>query len=244
MFSQKEFVELSKEFVCVRLGTFENEEHKKMVESLLGSVSNTAFVIFAPDGKTRLTKTGRSPRMVWGNRGVLEGLRDIAEKYRPKADINKSLLQDFHSLDQALRTGAADQRLLVCLVQPIGKKESGLKVMQNVFNDPKIRGKVHFDTLGKGDNETWKKIEGYSNLPGYYIVQPGAYANKGKVVSKVTLIQPVNKLKSVLLKAIQEHAESEKRKVYEDHVKAGLAEGLSDKSRRSKGDKGKRKENK
>jgi hypothetical protein len=62
LFSQKEFIDASRNFVCVRLESYESKEHQDMVRSFLdGRFENTAFCILAPDGKERLSGTGRSP---------------------------------------------------------------------------------------------------------------------------------------------------------------------------------------
>ena len=46
LFSKKSFIEASKKFVRVRLGTYESKKHQDMIRSLLhGKMMNTAFVV-------------------------------------------------------------------------------------------------------------------------------------------------------------------------------------------------------
>ncbi|MGI9243109.1 MAG: hypothetical protein ACR2RV_20090 [Verrucomicrobiales bacterium] len=233
MFSQKEFLEVSRNFVCVRLDTYENNEHQRMVADLLGGKErNTAFVALAPDGKTHLSEAGRSPRSLGGKRGVLPGLRRIGDSYEPKAKVGNAVLQDLHSLKQALRTGAADQRLLVCLAMPAGSTIVEEKLMREVFNDEDVRGRVHFDVLGEEDHETWTKVGEGTTEPGFYVVRPGTYGLTGKIIATIPLGSSAGELETAVLKANREHAASEKRKDHTEHVTAGNAAGMTRSKRR------------
>jgi len=54
LFSQPEFIRASRKFVCVRLESYESEEHQKLVRAFLdGRFENTAFCLLV---------TGRSRR--------------------------------------------------------------------------------------------------------------------------------------------------------------------------------------
>ena len=85
-----------------------------MVRELLqGRFENTAFCVFAPDGKTRLSGTGRSPLNGLGvnrrpsvksekeakvdNAKAIRAMNAIVKKYPAKADLSDALVSDFHS---------------------------------------------------------------------------------------------------------------------------------------------------
>ena len=94
LFFKKSFIEASEKFVCVRLGSYESKEHQDMVRMLLrGTFQNTAFVVYAPDGKTALTKSGRSPRHAFG-RNVEAGMAEISNKYPAKKSSKESVVTD------------------------------------------------------------------------------------------------------------------------------------------------------
>ena len=67
--SKPEVIAASRQFVCVRLTTYEDEIEAKFSKDLFatrsGEVENTTFALLAPDGKTRLSRTGRSARNVF-----------------------------------------------------------------------------------------------------------------------------------------------------------------------------------
>ena len=51
-FGDADFIDASRQFVCVRPDTYENEENQRLVRSMLnGNLENTAFCILSPDGK-------------------------------------------------------------------------------------------------------------------------------------------------------------------------------------------------
>ena len=63
-------VEASRDFVCVRMATYENATEAEFLATIFrgrtGQLENTVFTILAPDGKTQLTRSGRSPEMALG----------------------------------------------------------------------------------------------------------------------------------------------------------------------------------
>src|SRR5262245_31890428 len=63
--SDASVVAASREWVCVRLLTYENAAEAEMLTSLFvgrsGQLENTTFALLAPDGKTKLSRAGRSP---------------------------------------------------------------------------------------------------------------------------------------------------------------------------------------
>ena len=63
MFSQHDFSAASRSLVCGRLEPCESKEHQNLARSFLNRrFAITAFCLLAPDGKTRHSGTGRSPR--------------------------------------------------------------------------------------------------------------------------------------------------------------------------------------
>lgn len=226
LFSQKTFIDASKDFVCVRLGTYESEEHQTMVRSLLnGTFQNTAFVVYAPDGKTKLTRSGRSPKHAFGADTVAE-METISEKFKVKGDTKDAVLQDFHSFKQSLNVASADQRLLLLTSAPTSKEKSALKEVQTVFVDKEIQGRFHFDTLSKTDKDWRKTVTGEKADSGFFIVQSGTYGMEGKVLKELPINSSAEVIKKALLEANADFAESEVRKNYNEHVKEGFKEGI------------------
>lgn len=148
MFSQKEFIELSRKFVCVRLESYESKEHQDLVRKFLnGRFANTAFCVLAPDGETELSGTGRGPEQALsrcgqgkpGDDGVIEKLEEYASRYEVRGEPEEMVLQDFHSFRQALNVASADQRLLVFASAPDSEEERLREQLRPVFLTNKSR---------------------------------------------------------------------------------------------------------
>lgn len=62
-------VTASREFVCIRVATYEDPDEAAFTASLFpgrSGLENTVFALLEPDGETPLTRAGRSPRMALG----------------------------------------------------------------------------------------------------------------------------------------------------------------------------------
>ncbi len=233
MLSQKDFIEASKEFVCIRLETYESKETQDRIRDLLqGSMQNTAFVVYAPDGKTKLTRSQRSPQFVLGGRGskdiapVIDQMGEIADEYKVKGSANSAVLQDFDSFKQSLNVASADQRLLVFTVSPQNKMTRVRKSLQAVFNDPSVSGKFHFDIAGKGDVKWAEILKNVDAKTGIFIIKSDEFGQEGVVVKSLPLDTAASRLRAELLAANKQFAKLEKRKDYGKHVNQGRREGV------------------
>ena len=195
-----------------------------MVRSFLdGRFENTAFCLLAPDGKERLSGTGRSPSMglrAGSPRGdidhqkdvIISSMEKVAEKYNSKGDAKDTVIQDFHSFRQALNVASGDQRLLVFSTGKIA----------NVFADPDVIGRYHWDTANPEADSGWDKIiDGEKSKNGIFIIQCDTFGQNGKVLAQLPLDTKADALKAALTKANNQFAEAEQRKVYSEHVAKG-----------------------
>lgn len=239
MFSQKDFIEASRDFVCVRLESYENKEYHDMVRSFLnGRFENTAFCVLAPDGKTRLSGTGRSPNQgLGGRRGprgnpggkndtiVIEAMERIAKKYRVKGDADEAVVQDFHTFRQGLNVASADQRLLLLVVAPQQSREELRRSLRPVMADEEVIGRFHVDfAAAKGDTQWADAVSGEKSKSGLFVIQSDAFGMEGQVLAQLPLEAENGEIKEALLKANTAYAKSEKRKVYSEHVSQGRRE--------------------
>ncbi len=207
-----------------------------MVRSLLnGRFENTAFCIFAPDGKTRLSGTGRSPRQGFGlgrsspeqqNADVIRQMNKIAVQYPERGSTLDAEVQDFHSFKQALNVASGDQRLLVFVVAPERKRKILTVSMRKVMNHPDVLGRYHLDFADKEDLEWANVIEGEKEKSGIFVVRSGAFGQDGRVMAELPLDASPVEIRKVLNEANGRFAESEKRKQYADHVSQGRREGV------------------
>lgn len=207
-----------------------------MVRSFLqGRFENTAFCILAPDGKTRLTRTGRSPQMAFGlgrggdaedNVPTIRKLEEIAKKYPGRASSEGAVVPEFHSFKQALNVASGDQRLLVFSVAANKDKPGVQKVMRKVASHPDVIGRYHYDFAGLKDVSWSKVIAGDRNRTGIFVIRAGEFGQQGEVVAELPLKSNAAKILGVLEKVNKDFADTEKRKVYSEHVMKGRRSGI------------------
>ncbi len=239
MFSQKEFIEASRKFVCVRLESYESQEHQDLVRSLLnGRFANTAFCILAPDGKERLSRTGRGPEhgLSAGRPGpdnepsaeeVIKALENIAMSYRPRGDEKDATLQDFHTFRQALNVAAGDQRLLLFVAAADDDQAKVKQTLKPVFADDEVIGKFHLDFADTAKDAAWaENIERTRGKSGLVIVHADPFGQSGRVVEQLPLTASAEEIKTALLKANTGFSLTEERKVYSEHVDTGRRERI------------------
>jgi hypothetical protein len=208
-----------------------------MVRSFLnGRFENTAFCLLSPDGKQRLSRSGRAPWMAFntrrGPRGRAEdsekvtvaAMEKVASKYKPKGDVKTPIVQDFHSFRQALNVASGDQRLLLFVSAQEGDQEQIRKTLSPVMGDTRIVGRFHTDFMGKKGDENW--VEAISGVrsktkAAIFVIQSGKFGQKGSVVKQLPIDANAKEIKTALLNANGSFAKKEKRKVYSDHVAEG-----------------------
>jgi len=240
LFSTKEFIAASRAYVCVRLETFESKEHQDMVRDLMeGRFVNTAFCILAPDGKKRLSRSGRSPAMGFGikqgngaeevekvNARVIETMAGIAKEYPAKGAEAAAEVVDFHSFEQALNVSSGDQRLLVFSVAPDAQQAEVKKTMQKVANHSEVIGRYHFDFSSASDAKWSEVVEGDKQKSGIFIIESGEFGQTGKSVGELPLGSSPEQIRTALAKANKDYAATQTRKNYAEHVKKGRQTGV------------------
>ncbi len=212
-----------------------------MVRSFLnGSFANTAFCLLSPDGKQRLSRSGRSPGMSFSNRGfrasaeeleevTVEAMEKVASKFKTKGDIYTPIPQDFHSFRQALNVASGDQRLLLFVVAPPSDQAAIRKTISTVVGMPEIVGRFHVDFIGNKVDDQWEtSISGVKSKsePAIFIIQSDKFGQKGKVLKELPADASATEIKTALLAANKKFAQTEDRKVYRDHVREGRRKGV------------------
>lgn len=228
MFAEEAVIKASRQYVCVRIESYESEEYQKLIRSHLnGSFMNTAFCLLAPDGKTRLIHSGRSVSRAFGrNWSVADGLNRVARKFNVKKKETPFLTPDFHSFRQALNVSAADQRVLVLIS---ASKENLAKVkerMRTIAWHPSVVGRYHFD-LEQDKKSFQDKLSGLkSSQEEIILIKPGEFGVKGKVLAQVSLSAKDETILKTFQSANQEYARTTSKTIYNNHVAKGKNKGL------------------
>ena len=190
---------------------------------LNGSFANTACCILAPDGKTRLTRGGRSPAQITRGGDFANQLDLIAKKYKAKSDEEPELAPNFNSVKLAVNVSSADQRLLILLA---GEDADAEKTLAQIAWSDEAIGRFQYDK--ESDPKEWAKtLEGEKGQTGILIVKPTEFGLKGEILAQFPFDVSAEKLQAALAKENAAYAEGTEKKVYSEHVRAGRRAGKS-----------------
>ncbi len=228
MFSSPDVIEASRKFVCVRIDSYASEENQQIVRSHLnGRFENTAFCILAPDGKERLTRSGRGPRQVFSGAGSFaDSLAAIAANYESRGEASKAPVPDFPSFKLALNVASADQRMLILIAAPENQLAAVEQRLRPLAWHPKVQGRFHFDLASDG---SWKApLSKESNGDaGIYLIRPDTYGLEGEVLQHLALNSRLEEVMKAMAKANAHYAETTEKKIYGEHVFEGRRKGIS-----------------
>lgn len=234
MFANKDFIATTRDFVCVRIETYEGSESEKLVRNVLnGRYANTSFCIFDPTGERRLSNSGRSPSSLTrrgrgGDAAVIAAMQRIANRANPKKDAGPALLPDANTFRQALNVASADQRLLLVVTTEDEKQREVLATnLRKVLAAEDLVGKFHVDQIeDQADSEgesKWREALGVKGKPqDLLIVRPGEFGLKGEVMQGLDAKASVTTIKKAVVDCNETFAASEKRKSHGKHVSKGL----------------------
>ncbi len=223
MFSDTEVIEASRNFVCVRIESYESKETQNIVRShLQGRFANTAFCILAPDGKERLTRSGRSPRQVSLD---LDRILEIAQDYQPKGHISESKIPDFNSFKLALNVASADQRVLILIAGNNAEVANTEKRLRSLAWSKNAIGRFQYDL--ETDAKMWKEAlskRGRHNN-GIFLIHPAPYGLKGEVIERLSLDSSSKKIAAAMARANKHFAATTEKKNHSEHVSTGRRTG-------------------
>lgn len=209
----------------MRIDSYETKEHQEYVRTFLdGRFENSAFCLLAPNGQDWLTRAGRGPEMVLGRRSSVIQMKTVAAKYPDRKNSSQAIVQDFHSVRQALNVASADQRVLVIVSGPKEQTDKLRTSLQRVTNDERIVGRFHFDFDEASD---WHmQIKDLKPGPSIVVIRPGEFGMNGTVMKQLPLAADSAEIINTLLVANSEFAKTTRKKVYSSHVSKGTKLGI------------------
>jgi len=220
--SDSAVVAASRNFVCVRLATYEDKAEGEFLESIFrgrsGQLENTVFCILAPDGKTRLVRAGRSPHMSF--RGALdESEREMAAQMKKIAATYESTrgerkLPVLKDLRLAINVASCDGLPLAIVV---GKANA--QAVTKLAWDKKYAGQLLWVTAQ--DVKTLKQIKGIDAKAAVVIVQPDSYGQKATLLAQAT---DAAKAATALDAALKKHRSASKDP--RNHIRQGRQNGV------------------
>lgn len=198
-------VTASRQFVCIRPATYESEAEAEVLKDLFrtrsGELENTVFVLLAPDGKTALSRSGRSPGMVFDDvADLLASLQRIHEQHPGSTDERTPAVPLVADVRRGLNIAACDSRPLIVLAAKTDKQLAKLteRVAPTAWSQ-RLVGQVRWAaTTDTGDLEPL----GTRQL-GILVIAPGVYGLEGQLLVRLDADASSKQLEDALTQALR-----------------------------------------
>jgi len=190
--SDPDVVAASRDFVCIRLATYESASEAKILASVAvtrsGLLENTVFALLAPDGKTPLARGGRSPHEAFPGppneavRRLATGMAGFAKKY-PGTSAPGEALPYLADLRRGMNVAACDLQPLVGVVArtPEARKKIEQALLPAAWSKDFV-GRYAF-AAAKDPAEAAEYVDGKIGPEGVFVVQPDAFGTKGRLLA-------------------------------------------------------------
>ena len=228
--SDKQVIEATRNYVCVRPATYEDEEEAELLASLArtrsGELENTVFALLAPDGKTKISRGARSIQRVFGpsNTEIAASLTEVSEKYKIKNNEKPTSLPLATTLRLALNVAACDnQPLVICLSE---NKATLTKIEQAVAAyawGEKYLGQFHY--VSSSSPEKLSSISGNTIKEGLLIVEPDRFGTTATVLAQLETNAGSNKIDETLSQGLVAFDRARPAN-HRSHRAAGSASGI------------------
>lgn len=223
--SRPEVIAASREFVCVRLATYEDAVEAKFVQGLVrthsGELENTAFCLLAPDGKKKLSRSARGTEQVYDDAAAMAAdMRRVVGQYSPKAAPSKLPLVANPRL--ALDVAAADGLPLVVIVgkHAAARQRSHDRLAKLAWTNEFIGRFVY----AEGSVADVLGVPGVTVDSGVVVIAPDKFGQKGAVLRQVDASATADALAEALRTAMAEYKAP--AKTFQSHVREGQRLGV------------------
>lgn len=235
-------IEASRNFVCVRLMTYESKEEADFLKSVFvgrsGELENSTFALLSPDGREKLARSGRSPDFAFrGSREeepadeMARTMTEIAERYgyeggqATKKAQQKAAggLPAIADVRLGVNVAACDSMPLV-IVRGKTKKEAAAleKTLTPVAWSDAFRGRFAF--VVTNDADALEKVKGAKPSSAFLVVRPDSYGAASEVIEQLPKDADAEDLTAALTKAIA--AFDPESKDPRRHIRKGRAGGV------------------
>jgi hypothetical protein len=238
--SNASVVAASRDFVCIRLATYEDQKEADFMKSIYigrsGDLENTTFGILSHDGKRQLARSGRGPFHAYRNgASMAAGMKRIAAQYLvdQHSGAKKTVAQKDVGTDQqlplmkdlelALNVASADGLPLIVTVAP-GKDQldSLNKRLTGLAWNAKLAGQFIYASVM--DEKELKPITGVTDGHQILVVEPGQFGLSGKVVRQFALKESLETIQSELHDVIVNFPR--RQKDHDSHIRLGIQLGI------------------
>jgi hypothetical protein len=224
--SDKKVIAASRDFVCVRLATYESTEEALVLKSYFvgrsGDLENTTFALLTPDAQ-RVGRAGRSPDFMFRDADELvEAMRKLSKEYEPRAAARR--LPVVKNVRLALDVAACDSLPLALVVGQDEKERARIEeALAKAAWSPALQGAFVYALVADRKELAPITSAGVAQS-GVLVVEPDAYGVSGKVLAFISASAPPAELEAALGKA--RTLFTAKPKDPQTHIREGRRQGV------------------
>lgn len=177
----------SRDFVCIRLATYESAAEAKVLTSVFqsrsGLLENTVFAVLGSDGRTPLARAGRSPQEAFG--GPEEGARRMAElaAASPGRATVGGAVPWLADLRRGMNVAACELQPLVGVVARGAEERAKIeRALLSLAWSRDFVGRFAY-VRAKDPAEAALFVDGKLEADGLFVVQPDAFGQKGRLLA-------------------------------------------------------------
>lgn len=176
-------VAASREFVCIRLATYEDKAEAAFLAKLFrgrdGQLQNTVFALLSPDSKEVLTRTGRGPHFAFRNPDEMAAfMQEVVSQYEVQEIA--PMFPVMKNLTLALNVAACDGLQLVISVTS-GASDVESRIAQSAWQ-PQLIGQFVY---ARATPEELKPISGVQVEEGMVIADPDDFGISGLAIAEL-----------------------------------------------------------
>jgi len=225
--SNDKVIEASRDFVCIRLATYEDEVEAEFLRTVYvgrtGDLENTVFVLMTPDTKENLCRPGRSPNFAFRSpTSLATEMNKIAKQYKASETGSNPILPQLKDVRLGLNVSSCDGLpSVVCVADDDNPADFMHSLLAPMAYSKDLAGKFVYSTTS--DSSMLESVKNYNGQPGILLIEPGEYGLDGQLVK---FFSPSTK-SEVLEKALTEYANASGKvtKNHSLHVRTGMREG-------------------
>ncbi|MCA9144079.1 MAG: hypothetical protein H6823_16335 [Planctomycetaceae bacterium] len=190
--SNEGVVAASRNFVCIRLATYEDQQEAEFMSGVFtsrsGVLENTTFGILSPDGKRNLVAAGRGPMHAFRDASDMARRMDVISLQHAGARDSRwsdQRLPVMKSVDVALNVAACDN--LPVLVTFASNEHRLAEINNQLLKaawSEELAGQFVYATTA--NLAELKPIPGVKATEGILVVEPGAYGLSGEILRELT----------------------------------------------------------
>jgi len=186
--SDERLVAATRGFVCIRLATYEDAEEALFLRGIFagrdGQLENTVFCLLGPDGRQRLSRSGRSPHFAFRDvASMVESMHELTERY-PYSILSAGTdtrLPVMKSVALGLNVAACDRLPIIVTYSPDAAKLEALnqRLLSLAWTE-ELAGQYIYVSTTQGSELRIAVDE--APVPGIYVLKPDDFGVRAKTL--------------------------------------------------------------